>query len=137
VVGGTDQIDILAEYIAATAGRKADLISRGLVLDDGSEPFVMSLEHGHFGHAELLVRYTPSPETEESMGELLTEAVGFAATHSMGVPHFVGGDELHDVFGPLSCNYHEWLRRIKRTFDPNEASEASQYVTAKDKLRGA
>jgi glycolate oxidase len=129
VVGGTDQVELLAEYIAAAAERKADLIHRGLALDDGSEPFVTSLEHGHFGHAELLVRHEPGPEAGPAIGELMSEAVRIGATHRLGVPHFVGGDELHDVFGPLSSNYHLWLRGLKRVLDPNQASEANNYVT--------
>ncbi len=129
VVGGTDQVELLAEYIAATAVRKADLIKRGVVLDDGSESFVTSLEHGHFGHAELLVRYVPSAATDEGMGLLMREAVGIGASSRLGVPHFVGGDEMHDVFGPIASNYHEWLRAIKKAFDPKEVSEASNYIS--------
>lgn len=129
VVGGTDQVELLAEYIAATARRKAELISRGVVLDDGSEPFVTSLEHGHFGHAELLVRYAPSAATDEGMGLLMSEAVAIGASSRLGVPHFVGGDDLHDVYGPLACDYHTWLRAIKRAFDPNGVSEANNYIS--------
>ena len=130
VVGGTDQVELLAEYIAATARRKADLIKKGVVLDDGSEPFVTSLEHGHFGHAELLVRYVPSAATDEGMGRLMSEAVRIGASSRLGVPHFVGGDALHGVFGPVASNYHEWLRAIKKAFDPNAASEANNYISA-------
>ena len=129
VVGGTDQVELLAEYIAATAEVKAELIRRDVVLDDGKEPFVTSLEHGHFGHAELLVRHQPVAEAGAGMAELMDVAVKYGATHRLGVPHFVGGDRLHDVFGPVSSNYHTWLRGIKRAFDPNESSEASNYVT--------
>jgi glycolate oxidase len=133
VVGGTDQLDILTKYIQETAGLKADLIKRGLVLDDGAMPFVQVFEHGHYGHAELLIRYDPkNPETQEAMGQLMMGAIKTALTGRFGVPHFISGDELHDHFGPLTSSYHLWLRGIKKVFDPEGASLSDGYISAKE-----
>jgi hypothetical protein len=49
-----------------------------------------------------------------------------------GMPQHAWGDALHDLYGPHASNYHLWLRKIKKTFDPNAASEASTYINAKD-----
>jgi hypothetical protein len=48
------------------------------------------------------------------------------------VPGHVFGDAAHDLYGPPCSNYHTWLRRIKKTFDPNGSSEGSNYITDKD-----
>jgi hypothetical protein len=39
---------------------------------------------------------------------------------------------MHDMFGPSASNYHLWLRKIKKAFDPNGVSESSGYITAKE-----
>jgi len=44
----------------------------------------------------------------------------------------VWSDEIHDMYGPYACNYTKWLRKIKKTFDPNNASEPSHYISAKE-----
>ena len=49
-----------------------------------------------------------------------------------GVPQHVWSDSLHDMYGPYASDYHLWLRKIKKTFDPNVASESSTYITVKD-----
>ena len=49
-----------------------------------------------------------------------------------GMPQHVWSDELHDMYGPHASNYHLWLRKVKKTFDPNGASESSTYISAKD-----
>jgi glycolate oxidase len=130
VVGGTDQLELLTEYVQQASPYKAELMEKGLVLDDGSEPFIMTLEHGHFGHAELLIRYRPNPETMAGLGKLIEEgAFGSALKYRYGVPHLVGGDALHDLFGPVTSNYHLWLRKIKKAFDPNGISESTHHIS--------
>jgi hypothetical protein len=49
-----------------------------------------------------------------------------------GGPYGVSGDELQDRFGPHYSNYHRWLRKMKKAFDPNGVAESTHYITAKD-----
>jgi len=63
-------------------------------------------------------------------GVLIGEANQRAVEGHFGVPHHAWSDEVHDKFGPNACNYHLLLRKIKRAFDPNQASESSNYITA-------
>jgi len=130
-VFGTDAYSIQSNFIQDSIEAKKLLIKRGLVLDDSTIPFVTSLEHGHFGHSEVLLRYTPSPETMEGMGKFVDRANEVAIKGHFGLPHHVFGDKLHDLFGPHIDNYHLWLRKIKKTFDPNGASESSNHISAK------
>ena len=131
-VGGTDLFNLMAEYINITARAKGDLIERGLVYNDDTSPFTQSFEHGHYGHGELLIRYAPNPATFRALtGEFMAQANDTAINGHFGVPAHVFGDSSHDLYGPNATGYHRWLRQIKKTFDPNNASEGSYYITDK------
>ena len=132
-VGGTDLFKLMADYIYQTGQMKGDLIKRGLVYDDSTSPFTQSFEHGHFGHGELLIRYMPNPTTFKVLTtEFLLQATKpLSGTISGGAGH-VFGDASHDMYGPHCSNYHLWLRKIKKTFDPNGTSEGTHYITNKE-----
>jgi glycolate oxidase len=131
-VGGTDTYRLMADYITETGKCKDDLIKRGLVYNDGSSPFTQCIEHGHTGHGELLIRYSPNPATWDGLMEFMGKANDIAIKGHFGVPGHVFGDMQHDVYGPHVSNYHVMLRKIKQTFDPNNASEGSNYITVKE-----
>jgi glycolate oxidase len=131
-VGGTDTFRLMSNYITKSGAAKQDLIDRGLIYDDGFTPFTQSFEHGHYGHGELLIRYMPVKETCEKLGgEFFLQANQVAIDDHFGVPGHVFGDMLHDMYGPHVSNYHLWLRKIKKAFDPKGLSEGSHYITNK------
>ena len=132
-VGGTDVFSLMANHIRASGGIKQKFIDRDAILDDSTLPFVQSLEHGHLGHGEVLIRYNPNnPEAGKALAELAEESNKITIKGHFGVPHQVFNDAVHDMYGPHTSNYHVWLRKIKKTFDPNEASESTNYITAKE-----
>lgn len=132
-VGQTDVFRLMANYISVSGKNKEELIKRGIIYDDGFSPFTQSFEHGHYGHGELLIRYMPTPATFKALtGEFLAQANEIAVRDHFGVPGHAFGDAAHDMYGPHCSNYHLWLRRIKKVFDPNGASEASHYITNKE-----
>ena len=132
-VGGTDLFNLMRAYIARSSAIKQDYIDKGLLHADGTHPFVQSVEHGHQGHGELLIRYFPNnPESAKASFELFMAANQIAVEGRFGVPAHVWSDAIHDMYGPYACNYTKWLRKIKKTFDPNTASEASNHITAKE-----
>jgi hypothetical protein len=131
-VGGTDLFRLMADYIHITGQAKGGLIKRGLVYDDDISPFTQSFEHGHYGHGELLIRYAQNPATFKALTEeFLVQANQTAIVQHFGVPAHVFGDATHDLYGPHVLNYNLLLRKIKKTFDPNKASESSYYITEK------
>jgi len=132
-VGGTDVFGLMRAYIARSSKIKQDYIDKGLLHADGTHPFVQSIEHGHQGHGELLVRYFPNnPESAKAGMELFMAANQIAIEGHFGVPAHVWSDAIHDMYGPYACNYTKWLRKIKKTFDPNTTAEASSHITAKE-----
>jgi len=97
------------------------------------EPFVQLIEHGHCGHGELLIRYFPSnSESVKASFDVFMAANKTAVEGHFGVPHHVWSDAIHDMYGPYTSNYTGWLRKIKKTFDPNAASEPGNYISAKE-----
>jgi glycolate oxidase len=131
-VGGTDVFTLMATYINRSQPIKKDFIKRGLVRNDGLIPFVQSVEHGHQGHAEVLNRYFQTKETADGVMEFMGAANEAAIKDHFGVPAHAWSDRSHDAFGPHACNYHLWLRAIKKTFDPNASSEPSHYISVKE-----
>jgi glycolate oxidase len=132
-VGGTDVFYLMHGYILRSSTLKGRLINEGRLLADGTDPFVQSVEHGHAGHAELLIRFNKNdPEAQNAPAEVGMFANKTAIEGHFGVPGHAWGDAVHDLYGPHTSNYHLWLRKIKKTFDPNAASESTNYITAKE-----
>jgi glycolate oxidase len=127
-VGCTDVFPLMHQYILESASFKQSLIDAGRVFDDGAGPFIQPSEHGHCGHGELLIRYNPNkPESVMVQGEVMQFANQTAISGHFGVPGHVFG-EAHDAFGPQTSGYHQWLKKIKKTFDPNAVSESTYYI---------
>jgi glycolate oxidase len=129
-VGGTDVFNLMSKFIEHGSKVKEIYIKKGLLFADGTDPFVQLIEHGHCGHGELLIRYIPNdPAAVEASGEVFMAANRTAVAGRYGVPHHVWSDAIHDMYGPDTSHYTKWLRNIKKTFDPNTASESSHYIT--------
>jgi glycolate oxidase len=132
-VGGTDVFYLMHQYILRSSPFKQQLVNEGRLLDDGTDPFVQSVEHGHAGHAELLIRFNrKDPRAATAPMEVGAFANKTAIEGHFGVPGHVWGDAAHDQYGPPASDYHLWLRKFKKTFDPNGASESTNYITVKD-----
>jgi glycolate oxidase len=127
-VGVTDVFPLMQQYVVESGPLKQKYIDQGVFLDDGTGPFVQSIEHGHCGHGELLLRYNPNnPAAGEATGAVIGFANKTAIEGHFGVPgHCLG--VAHEEFGPHTSNYHLWLKKIKNTFDPNLVSEFTHYV---------
>jgi len=129
-VGGTDVFNLMSKFIEEGSKVKEGFIMKGLLLADGTDPFVQLIEHGHCGHGELLIRYVPSnPAAVEAAGAIFMESNRTAVDKHYGVPHHVWSDAICDMYGPDTSNYTGWMRKIKKSFDPNKVSEASHYIT--------
>jgi glycolate oxidase len=101
--------------------------------DEGPECiFATVYEHGHTGHAEQLVQIHPTGEGWRALMEYTDKCENLAIEKHYTAPVTVWGDRGHDKWGPHLCNYHLWLRKFKKAFDPNGVSEAAMYISAKE-----
>ena len=131
-VGGTDVFRLMADYIVETGKAKQEMIDKKLIFNDGTPPFTQCIEHGHCGHGELLIRYIPNEGTWAGLMEFMGKANDIAIKEHFGVPGHVFGDVQHDIYGPHVMNYHLWLRKIKKAFDPQGVAEGSNHITSKE-----
>jgi len=131
ILGGTHPFAEEVRYLEAASQVKKGLIKKGLLRDDGGSYLTWSHEHGHLGHAEMLLQFHPTPETVEAVGNLMSEAVKIALDIKYGVPHHLSG-AVHEAIGPYASDYHLWQRRLKKAFDPDGLSEPSGYISSEE-----
>ena len=131
-VFGTDSYLVLRNAVQHSRGDKKELIDPDLVFPDNVDPFITSLEQGQLAHSEVLLRWTPDEHVAAGAMRYVGKANQNTVDGHYGLPHHLFHDMQHDFFGPRTNNYTYWLRRIKKSFDPNGASEASNHLTAKD-----
>ncbi len=113
---------------------KKKYIEKGVIVDDGADnAWGQTYEQAHMGHLEELTLYDPSDsESLEGLIEYVEECDKKDFEEHVGHPFCMAGDRYHDWFGPEMCNYQIWQRKIKKTFDPNNTSDPSSYISPKD-----
>jgi len=133
-MGSMDTWDLGITQAKIGAELKQKYVDMGVLFDDGVENgWGLLYEDGHFGHLEMLNNYDPAdPESCRMFQESLSEATDKMITSCLGVPFGGGGDRMADILGPHIMNYPYWLRKIKKAFDPNVASDPSSYVRLKE-----
>lgn len=131
-VFGTDSYLVQSNFIQHSRKDKAELIARGLVYPDNTDPFITSLEQGQLTHSEVLLRWTPAPDVAQAAAEYVAKANQNAVEGHYGLPHHLWGDAQHDFFGPQASNYTYWLREIKKAYDPNGVSESTHHISARE-----
>ncbi|GAH72913.1 unnamed protein product, partial [marine sediment metagenome] len=70
-----------------------------------------------------------SPESKQGMLEYVMRTNQLIFNKALNVPFSVDGDMMHDLWGPQTCNYNVWLRKLKETFDPNNTSDSGFYIS--------
>jgi glycolate oxidase len=112
---------------------KRQFQEKGLVRGDEGLDCIWGtpIEFGHNGHAESLVQVHPSGDAWKAVMEYSARCEDMAIEEKYPAPVTVWGDTAHDKWGPHLCNYHLWLRKFKKAFDPNGVSEHAMYISAK------
>jgi glycolate oxidase len=113
---------------------KKEYQQKGVIrADEGADcMWAVVIENGHQGHAEQLITIHPSAEAYREMREFMKRSHDNVLAKHYTPPVCIWGDEGHDLFGPHVSNYQRWLRKIKKTFDPQGVSVGACYITAKD-----
>lgn len=115
---------------------KRKAIKTGGLVDDGADNvWGLPYEEGTFSHLEELYMYDiTDPESRKASVAYLKSIAEASQKYPLGLG--LGtvdgeGSEMHNLFGPITCNYHRWLKAIKETFDPNTASDPGFYIDPK------
>lgn len=120
---GVSQSDWIAE-------EKKDAITKGLILDDeGDLGSGGTFENGHMGYLEGIGLYNPGRrESVVAAGSLVNAGIEACVSKAFGIPIAGFGTEAHKRFGPECYNYDKWMSKIKRSLDPNTASDPFFYI---------
>ena len=115
---------------------KSKYIEKGVIGDDrGEGMWITGYEDGHMAHLEVPTVYdAASKESCLGYAEYQDECNQIDLDQALGMPFFVVGDKVHNMYGPRTMDYPKWLRKIKAAFDPNGVSDSSHYISAKTKL---
>lgn len=124
----------------AVTGLKMDEVLRDkyekngvLVVDGTNNAWATAFDGGHFGLVEAGSCYDPSSEEAfKGVGEVVMEGVGVSMQAPPAFSWVVMGDERAKMFGPALHNVHDWMRKIKKTFDPNTVSDPSGYISTEE-----
>ena len=134
LIGDTAMFQTSMRYMLDCMDLQLAVQARGNVRTDGGTDYVIGMvfENGHNGHAEQLVMTHPTAEGWRDLMQFSDDCEDLGIEKGYTVPATVFGDRGHDKWGPILGNYHLWLRKIKKSFDPNGVSEAATYISAKD-----
>jgi len=105
---------------------------KGLLGDDGTNNmWGVPFEGGHWSIFECGHNYDPCDKASfESMVKMMDEGEEIGIKVPLG-PFLRGtGDEGANKYGPIRHNFHNWMRKIKKTFDPNTAIDPTNYIWA-------
>ena len=115
---------------------KQKIIDYGGLVDDGADNvWGLPYEEGTFSHLEELYMYDiTDPESRKASVEYLKSIVEASKRYTLGLG--LGtvdseGSVMHNIFGPIACNYQKWLKAIKQEFDPNTTSDPGFYIDPK------
>ena len=124
---GIDSLDHCSLGLEVDAAHRDKYAEKGIIMDDGTlNSWAVSYEAGHMGLFECGHQYNPTrDESAKGMMEMVREGLGkcFDTPFALGWAFF--GAEL---LGPHCGNYHRWMPKIKKMFDPNNASDPMGYA---------
>lgn len=131
ILSAIETNDIAGAWASAGAEAKKKYVDAGQLMEDGYEnAWGIIYEHCHFSHLEELGLYDPAdPESCEGAGYIMDMLMGLSP--KLGIWGFAS-DEIHPIAGPMLMNYPHWLKKIKKAFDPNIASDPTTYITPEE-----
>ncbi|NHI93291.1 MAG: FAD-binding oxidoreductase [Candidatus Lokiarchaeota archaeon] len=131
--GGMDSIGVTITMAELNVPIKMEYIDKKQLANDGGEGvWLQTYEFGHYAHAEMPAMYDKlNPESKAGCLEYVARTNQLIYDKALNVPFAVDGDLMHDYWGPRTCNYQIWLRKLKEAFDPNNSSDAGFYINPK------
>lgn len=129
-LGSFDTWDLGIEQSEWIAKKKQDYIKQGLILDDGGDAGCGgTIEGCHMGYLEGIGLYSPeNPASVSGVAQLIVEGNDAVINEGLGVPIAGFGQEMNNQIGPAAGNYHHWMAKIKKSLDPNTASDPYFYA---------
>ena len=135
-IAGDETFDACQKMVELGTPLKEKLAKEGKLLDDGDSCPIHPYDDVIGGHMEQPVRYDAcDPEAIKAAAEFNEWAIKAGVEANLAIGMFDGWayrDQIHDIAGPKCLNYHLWMGKIRKAFDPNLVAESSWYTTPKE-----
>jgi glycolate oxidase len=131
--GSADTLALCLNSLVSNIPLKKEYIKKGVIANDlGEGAWSTTYEHGHYSHCEFPTMFLQTDVTSvEGMADYMEKSNELHLKKKLGAPFFIEGTKNHMTFGPHMMNYHIWLQKIKKVFDPNEIADSGFYISAK------
>ena len=123
-----EAINAVKYELPSAIEEKKPFRNRGVIADEEHAAWSELFEHGAIGiDIDHGGGYDPrDPESLKAVGELMSLGHSGQVQRKTYEPHF--GDQGNRMTGPANSNYHLWLLKIKKAFDPNTTADGFMYV---------
>lgn len=123
IKNGADSVQHMCDVAEAMGEYIHEYTDTGLIFDAPEDYQIIPMEYGHFAHIEVLYMWDRCrPGVMKGVG-------GFRArSHQEDIDRHYHSETPGGLnpatmeAGPLYCNYHLWLQRLKESFDPNNVA---------------
>jgi glycolate oxidase len=132
---GMESVEHIAYGLSFDKEFRKKYDEKDLLGDDGTNNmWGVPFEGGHWSIFECGHNYDPTNEASfKSMEKMMVEGEEIGLKTPLG-PFLRGtGDEGANKYGPIRYNFHNWMKKIKKTFDPNTAADPTNYIWPKEK----
>jgi len=100
-----------------------DFIAKGLILKAPDNFQIVPMEYGHLAHIELIIFYDRNlPESQKIPIYVINKSLETQIKYGYHTHMPPGTGPGIEKLGSLYSNYHIWVTKIKKAFDPNEVS---------------
>ena len=132
---GMDTMDAAALGLKINEGHRDKYAAKGTIMDDGTlNSWGVPMEGTHMALFECGAQFnSTNDESISGMEEMMKEGKEICLKTPFSYSWAVRGTEELDKLGPLCFNYQNWMRKIKKAFDPNTASDPTGYIMTEEK----
>jgi glycolate oxidase len=131
---GQEAIDHCAFALNKDGEFREKYDEKGLLFNDGTNNmWGVAFEGGHFGLYECGHLFSPIDEGSwKAAADMMQEGREISLKSPLSLSWSTFGSPVVKEVGPYISNFHEWMKKIKKTFDPNNASDPSGYISVDD-----
>jgi hypothetical protein len=131
---GMDSTAAMALGLVVNEKHHDKFVKTDIITDDGTlNNWCVTYEGSHFALFECGAQFNPlDPVSTKGMREMVAEGFEHCYEKPFGCSWGIFGNSKERVtrIGEACNNYHLWMKKIKKTFDPNTVADPSMYIEA-------
>lgn len=132
-ITGIDSIDNMVLANKLDDIHRDKFAEKGIIFNDGSNnSWAAPFDDCHYGLSECGQQYDPmDDESCKGLEEMVQEGTKICLTTPIPISAMASGG-LAELLGPMCCDFHLWMQKIKKTFDPDRVFDSLSYVPGND-----